>query len=107
MSGATRGPGRATCQAVGGEALSGHVGRDPVGLGRREYLAQGSADAKERVVQPLSRPTLHLEGDNVEDAAGIDHEVWGIEDARPSQPLAVLGRRELVVGGAGDDPTSE
>ena len=41
---------------------------------------------------------------HIDDAAGIDHVVGCIKDARVCQPLPVLRAAQLVVGAPGNDP---
>src|SRR5215208_8508121 len=80
---------RDVAHAVLGDAVGGLAGRDALGLGAVEDVAERAVDGLDLGLGPLGRVALELVG-HVDEAAGVDHVVGGVQDAELPQGVAVL-----------------
>src|SRR5437016_9426812 len=82
-------------------AISDDAGRRVLGVGAVENLAQGVSDAKCAGLDFALVPAIYLPR-HADDATAVEDVVGCIEDPAIHQHTAMLGARELVVGGACD-----
>src|SRR6476469_996791 len=89
------------------EALRHRIGdRGRIATGFRAFgpdLLEPDRNAVNAAAHETGVAVVQILGADIDDAASVDDIIRGIEDAAGVKALAVFGRRQLIVGAAGDD----